>query len=40
MKTDKNDYCVLMADMGEKMNLNLAMVDTRYIFEETIVLDY
>jgi hypothetical protein len=29
-----------MADMGEKMNLNLAMVDTWYIFEETIVLDY
>lgn len=38
--TDKNDYCVLMADMNEKMNQNLAMVDTRYIFEETIVLDY
>lgn len=38
--TDRNDYCVLMANMDEKMNLNLAMVDTRYIFEETIVLDY
>ena len=38
--TDKNDYCVLMADIDEKMNQNLAMVDTRYIFEETIVLDH
>ena len=38
--TDKYGFCVLMADMNEKMNQNLAMVDTRYIFEETIVLDY